>query len=218
MSRSGILLVLMQRGWQAASGLLTIVLLTRCMSPQLQGWYYSFLSVAALYTLFDLGLSVVLVQLAAHRFVGLQWGAAGAPVGPRAQSFVQLMRWSMRRYALLALIFAALLIPGGYWFFSLRDTGIAWLGAWLTLALCTSISIIVLPCLAIVEGSGSVSEAYAIRFAQGVVGAFACWAALLAGAQSCRLRVAYWLRVYGCFGAGQLFCKRPLCVVRQILN
>ncbi|MEN3068230.1 hypothetical protein [Uliginosibacterium sediminicola] len=183
MKPSGILLVLAQRGWQAASGVLTIVLIAHCMSPQLQGWYYSFLSVAALYTLVDLGLSVVLVQHVAHRFVGLHWGAQGEPVGPDAQRFMQLMRWALRRYVFLAVLFAMLLIPGGALFFSQRDDGFSWLAAWLALALSTSLNIVTLPCLAIIEGSGAVREAYAIRFAQGVLGAAACWVVMLAGGQ-----------------------------------
>lgn len=176
--------VLAQRLWQAISGCVSLVLVANGFSEDQQGWYYSFLSVAALYTLFDLGLSIVLVQLAAHSFTGAKWLDGGRLAG-EAFAFRALMRWGGAHYLVLAAIFSALLIPGGWWFFgheaSRIATGIEWQGAWLTLVLATAFSMLGIPFLAGIEGSGRVAQAYSIRLWQGVAGSVACWLVLLAG-------------------------------------
>lgn len=177
--------VFAQRSWQAVSGLLTIIFITHFLSPVLQGWYYSFLSIAALYTLVDLGLSVVLVQISAHLFVGLQWLPHGEITGAEVSKFKSLVGRSTRHYLLLAFIFALLAIPGGMLFFSqqpnLNGQEISWFTPWVTLALITAVSILSLPFLAIVEGCGKVQEVYSVRLAQGVVGSLTCWAVMFSG-------------------------------------
>lgn len=180
-----VIAVFAQRSWQAASGLLTIIFITHFLSPILQGWYYSFLSIAALYTLFDLGLSVVLVQISAHLFVGLQWLPNGEPAGEGSLAFKGLMGRATRRYLLLALFFVILAIPGGMLFFGqqsgLKSQEIAWLVPWVSLAVVTAVSILFLPFLSLVEGSGRVQEVYTVRLIQGVSGSLVCWIVLVQG-------------------------------------
>ena len=96
-------LVFMHRAWQGLSGLVTLLLLTHFLTPIQQGWYYSFLSLAAIYTLFDLGLSVVLVQFSAHLFVNMKWLAKGRVAGASKDQFLSLVGQSIRLYLLLDL-------------------------------------------------------------------------------------------------------------------
>ena len=92
--KTDLVILLTQRLWQALSGVLTIVLVAHFLTPELQGWYYSFISIAALYTLFDLGLSLVIIQITAHLFVGLNWGHKGRPEGNRPHQFQnRLWQW-----------------------------------------------------------------------------------------------------------------------------
>ena len=183
--KTDIVIVLAQRGWQAVSGVITIMMVAHFLTPELQGWYYSFLSIAALYTLFDLGLSLVVVQLAAHLFVDLSWGKLGRPEGAGAARFLQFTRQICQHYRLLACAFALLAIPGGYLFFSnqipVHGVVIEWRFAWLALAIATSLAIFSLPALAIVEGSGNIKEVHQIRLIQGVLGSISCWLVLING-------------------------------------
>lgn len=181
---NGLSYVLAQRLWQAVAGSVTLALVAVVFSPEQQGWYYSFLSVAALYTLFDLGLSIVLVQLAAHAFGDARWGGRGKLSG-NAESFGGLLFWGARHYSVLAAVFLALLLPGGWWFFGQQATQaltfVEWRGPWVALVVATALNMIGIPYLAVVEGSGLVAQVYAVRLAQGVIGALGCWALLLAG-------------------------------------
>jgi hypothetical protein len=84
-------IIFMQRLWEGLAGLLTLFFLTHFLSAALQGWYYSFLSLAALYTMFDLGLSTALVQISAHYFVHNQWSDEGEVIGEKRNHFYRLL-------------------------------------------------------------------------------------------------------------------------------
>lgn len=176
--------VLAQRIWQGISGGVTLGIVALVFTPEQQGWYYSFLSVAALYTLFDLGLSIVLVQVAAHLFTGAAWSGHGAVSG-NAVAFKALVHWGARHYFALALVFVLLLIPGGWYFFGNEAAQAQaineWRGAWCALVGATAVSMLGIPFLSMIEGSGRVAQVYAVRLVQGVVGGLGCWWVLLAG-------------------------------------
>jgi hypothetical protein len=174
--------ILALRGWQAFAGLITTLLAVRYLTPELQGWYYSFLSAASLYTLFDLGLSTVLLQVAAHSFVGLRWASGNRIEGAHPAHFKSLLGKSVRWYALASVAFLALLLPGGWLFFGAKTAaGVPWASCWLALCLLTAGGLVVLPFLAVLEGSGQISQVYTLRLAMAVLGSLACWTTLAAG-------------------------------------
>jgi O-antigen/teichoic acid export membrane protein len=153
------------------------------MSGQTQGWYYSFLSFAALSTLFDLGLSLALVQTAAHLAVSSRWTSAGRLVGEGGQQVRALVAFACRHYVRLAFGFAVLVIPAGLIFFN-SSTGqpAGWRAQWVGLGGVTALSLLPLPFLAILEGCGEVAQVAAVRLVQAIVGSLATWSILLVGA------------------------------------
>ena len=175
-------LVLVLRLWQAGAGLVTTVLAVHFLSAELQGWYYSFLSVAALYTLFDLGLSTVLVQVSAHTFVGSRWSDHGGIEGGAAHHFEALVGHAARWYAAGAVLFAALLVPAGLLFFGAKHATIPhWAFQWLVLCGLTAAGLLVMPFLSILEGTGRIVEVYALRLVTVVSGSIGCWLLLANG-------------------------------------
>ena len=197
---SALTIILAQRLWQAGSGLITIVLVTRFLSPTEQGWYYSLLSFAALYTLFDLGLSYALLQAAAQTFVGLTWRTGGRFEGTHTDQFEALAAWSARHYMRLSLGFFAIVTPAGFALFGYPPSPlVSWQLPWLALSGASGATLLLLPFVAIVEGSGRVTEVYSIRLIQGVVAAIACWIALFTGA-------GLWVVVVAPFAAAVTQC------------
>lgn len=175
-----------QRLWQGLAGLFTLFFLTKYLSVELQGWYYSFLSLAALYTIFDLGLSTALVQISAHFFVRNQWLDKGDLMGETRNEFHGLLGQSTRLYLVLSTLFSLIFIPIGLYFFSQKlpnhvVLGFSWEWPWICLILATSLNILMLPFLALIEGSGRVHEVYLLRLLQGVIGSIGCWIALMLG-------------------------------------
>lgn len=182
-----LIVLLVQRSWQAVSGTVTIMLVAHFLTPEMQGWYYSFLSLAALYTLFDLGLSVILVQMSARMFVDLQWMPRGEVLGAYADRFKSFAAQSLRHYMVLTIAFAGLVIPAGILFFANRPIGgegtASWFWPWMTLGISTAVVILTIPVIALIEGSGEIVESYALRVVQGVAGSITCWIVLVSGGQ-----------------------------------
>ncbi len=176
------LAVFAHRSWQAIAGLVTLVCVAHFLSPVEQGYYYTFASLAALQMVLDMGLSTVLVQVSAHEFGGLAWQRGGGVAGQSTQRFLALINKSFLWYSLAAVVFL-LAYPGGLLFLAGKQDGIGnyWHGAWLVLVIATSASLLVLPALSIVEGSGNVTEVYGVRLAQSCLGALAVWITLLSG-------------------------------------
>lgn len=212
MLRTDIVIIVAQRLWQAGAGLLTMLLVAHFLTPIQQGWYYSFLSLATFAILSDFGLLVVLVPITAHLFVSLRWLPGGQVEGQQASQFYQLMGRSARFYLLLGLIFLILMVPGGWLFFSWR-VGIdslplgQWLPVWIALIIVTVLNLLMLPFLLIVEGSGQVGEVYIVKLVQGLLGAFGCWAVLVAGGG---IWAAVMVPLFGVLVvAGWLLSRRP---------
>lgn len=178
-------LILGQRLWQGAAGLVTVLFVARFLTAEEQGWYYTFVSVAALYSVFDMGLSAAVTQTAAHMFSSLRWRPHGDVEGPAAGRFTALLSRAARVYLLFALAFAAIVAAAGIACFGAKaDEGAAtmfWSGPWLTLVFATAANMLSLPLLSAVEGSGRISEVYGVRLLQGVAGSATCWAIIAGG-------------------------------------
>lgn len=181
-SRGATSAVLAQRVWQAGAGLVTLACIAHFLTPVEQGYYYTFASLAAIQTILDMGLSIVLVQVAAHEFSGLAWGRHGELGGHAHGRFIALVQKSFRWYGAAGALFL-LAYPAGLFFLSGATDGLGydWRGAWLALVIATGVGFFCLPALSIIEGSGQVVEVYVVRLIQGVVGAFAIWIILSMG-------------------------------------
>lgn len=178
--------ILLHRLVQAFFGLGTILLLTHYFSLEKQGWYFTFSSIAAVYTLFDLGLSVVLVQLSAHIFSSVKWLNFGNFKGRLAVDFATLSQRSLKFYIRLSISYLLIVGVLGVIFFSNRDYtfvhgNYGWFLPWCSLVIFTSLNILTLPYLALVEGSGQVNEVYYLRTIQNIFGSLSLWLALVFG-------------------------------------
>ncbi len=173
--------IAVQRMWQSLSGLVTSTLVVACLSPTEQGWYYSLLSVAALFTLFDLGLSQLITQRAAALAPQLK-------VVSDWRRMIKLVRYTDRHYRWAACSFVMLLLPLGWLYFAQAETtpgeavanGFS-LSIWIALVFATAANLWILGAQSLLEGLGRIGQVYATRLAQGIAGAVSGWAVLLAG-------------------------------------
>jgi len=76
-----------QKAWQGFAGLITVVLIAIYLTPVEQGWFYTFISIAALYSIFEMGISVAILQTSATFFVRLRWSKNGHVEGPESRQF-----------------------------------------------------------------------------------------------------------------------------------
>lgn len=178
------LVVFLQKSLQAAFGFVTAMLGAIYLSPADQGYYYTMGSLLSSYVFLDLGLSTLLVQIAARMMSGLQLAEAGAivPSGDARTAFLSMATWAKRWYVRASLV-ALMLIPIGGLYFSRAQSGMQmhWFLPWIVVVLSVALSMRALPMCAIIEGAGRVAEVYWVRIAHYTLGAVLAWGLLIAG-------------------------------------
>jgi O-antigen/teichoic acid export membrane protein len=175
--------VLSQRLWQGLSGLVTTFILILYLSKDYQGWYYTFISISAIYSLFDLGLSSVLSQNSSHFFTKVSWLPRGNISGKDSNKFLQFVSFAIAKYKKLAFIFFILITPlGAFLFFNNPKSYwplYEWLYPWIFLVFVTSLNLFLIPYLSILEGSGKIKEISKLRFLYSAIGSIITWLFLI---------------------------------------
>lgn len=172
------------RGWSALSGLLTLTLIARFLSPAEQGFYYTFYPLVNLQIIFELGFSVVILQTASHEAAHLRITPEGAVTGPSLHHgrLASVLGKAVRWYSLAAFLLLAVLIPAGRHFFSAHTTArtasIHWWGPWILAAIATTVTFQIDPLFSFLEGCGQVPQVARARLAQAITGSALGWTAL----------------------------------------
>ena len=172
------------RAWTSFSGLVTVALIARFLSPAEQGYYFTFGSLVALQILFELGFSVVILQLSAHETAHLTLGADGSVSGSASAHarLASVLQKSVKWYGVASAAMACVLIPAGWRFFSSSVHGpsrIGWHAPWIAVVLASSVTFQIDPMFSFLEGCGMVSRVARTRLAQSITGSVLAWTALL---------------------------------------
>ena len=168
----GMAMIYVSKLWQAISGVLVLIFVSKYLTSDEQGYYFTIINIASLALVFELGLASVLATAAAHSFVGLSWGGGGQALGKDVRGIIGLARYALKWYFVALILSLVVIFQSGGWYLSASVSGvnIHWLGPWTLLMVCSSIALPLTPLLAIVEGSGEVTEVYTVRFLQSLVG------------------------------------------------
>lgn len=176
---------LIGRGWTVIAGPVSVILIARFLSPEEQGFYYTFASILALQVFFELGLSYVILHFASHEKAKLEWSAAGALEGDAdAKSrLATLLRLALVWYGVAALLLIAIVLPAGLVFFSINQppgASIVWRLPWTLIVLFSGFNLAVTPAMSVLEGCGLVAELAFMRIGQGILGSLLLWSVLFA--------------------------------------
>jgi hypothetical protein len=180
----------------------TVLLIVRFLVPVEQGYYYTLLSLAGLQTIFELGFSFVILQLAAHESALLTIGSDGRVEGDpvvhaRLASVIQLtVRWYLRAAVALAVI----VLPIGVVFFSRSAPGevhVHWLGPWIMAVLAVSATFLLTPIYSFLEGCNQVRQVAKLRMVQALIVVAMSWGAIASGhgLYACALVNLGWIAV-----------------------
>jgi hypothetical protein len=172
------------RGWTIVSGAVTILLIARLLSPAEQGYYYTFSSLVALQTVFELGFSFVVLQLAAHESAQLEISPSGAIAGNEVahSRLASILQKSVRWYSVAAVLMAAVLIVAGFHFFAAHQqasASVAWKLPWIFVVLAAIFTFQMDPVFSFLEGCGFVPSVARLRLAQAVTATALAWLAFL---------------------------------------
>lgn len=171
------------RGWASAAGLVTVALIARQLTPAEQGYYYTFGSIVAMQLIFELGFSVVILQLASHETAHLTIHEDGRIEGDERHHarLASVLRKSLHWYTAAAVLMGLLLVPGGWIFFARHaHPGIVvpWHLPWTLVVLASCVTFQIDPIFSFLEGCGMVARVARTRFTQAVLGSSMAWLAL----------------------------------------
>lgn len=153
------------------TGPITMALVLRYLTPEIQGYFYAFSGVVATQVFLEMGFSQNILQFASHEFARLRFTAAQTVEGdPVVKSrLISLGRLAFGYYAVAALILLFAIGIGGHVFFTVSGQhGVAWQGAWWMIAVTAAFSLVINPAWALLEGCNQVA----------VIAQFRFWAAL----------------------------------------
>jgi len=163
----------------------TVLLIVHFMSPVEQGYYYSLLSLVNLQIFFELGFSVVILQMAAHECVHLKLHHDGFIEGNQtaharlASVFQKTVRWYLGAALLMFLVLPVV----GVLFFSRNASHgieVAWQAPWAVTVFFCIVLFFLNPFSSFIEGCGEVRQVASMRFQQALGSIVAAWGALIA--------------------------------------
>ncbi len=158
------------------TGPITMGLVLRYLTPEIQGYFYAFAGVVAMQVFLEMGFSQNILQFASHESAKLHFSAGQTVEGdPVAKSrLISLGRLAFGYYAVAAAIFLLAVGIGGHIFFTVSahhdpaQPAVAWQGAWWLIAATAAGSLAVNPAWSLLQGCNQVA----------VVAKFNFWAAL----------------------------------------
>jgi O-antigen/teichoic acid export membrane protein len=180
-------LTLVGRAWSVAVGLVTILFIGRFLTPETQGYYFTFSSLIALQVFVELGLNYAIVQFASHEMAHLAWNDSVTIEGePGAKTRLQsLLRFTWRWFGGAAVALAIVLVPVGARIVQLDPTSSLppneVLVPWAWLVVLSAANLPVMATVSLLEGCGQVAQVAMLRLVQAVCAAGAMWIVLAAG-------------------------------------
>lgn len=183
-----IFFTLLSRGLQISTALFTVVFIAANLSPEEQGFYYTFGSIVALQVFFELGLTGIITQFVAHEASHLKLNELYQMEGDERyrSRLSSLLRFCVKWYVVVAVfVFVALGVAGSVFFshYSLEHKNVEWFLPWILLAIGTAFNLLLSPITAFLEGLGKVKEIAQLRFVQQIMHPVVVWGGLSIGSK-----------------------------------
>ncbi len=172
------------RLWQLIGATGTVVLMSKFFSEEVQGFYYTMVSLLAAQAFLDLGLGGIIVLLASHEWAHLarENGLIAGSDKSRGR-LAEIYRFGCRWYFYSATAFLVLIAPIGIYL--LADDGNwfeqNWLAPWIICVVLNAASMTLLPRISLLEGCNQVVAVNRMRLSQSVVGSIFVWISMASG-------------------------------------
>lgn len=182
-----IVYVLASKGWNILSGVCILLLISKFLTVEQQGYYFTFSSILGMQVLFELGFGSIIIQFISHEAPNLKFSRVNGALSVSGDNiflfrFFSIIRLSMKWYFIVGLLMLFVVLPAGIVFFSSKLSVLLnlplffvseseWLFPWLTLVFCAIFALTVTPVLSIAEGCGYVAEVARVRLIQSIFNA-----------------------------------------------
>lgn len=177
---------LLFKAWQAGAGLITIPVVIKYLGPVVQGYYYTFASLIALQSFFELGFGIVISVYASHEWFKLRLDSQKGIAGDAnaLSRIVSLGRFVFSYFGMAALAYLAVISIVGFRILDRsHEASVDWVIPWFLHIAFSAVSMWLMPFLSLMEGCNQVAEVAKFRLLQSLVGNAVLWSALVAGCE-----------------------------------
>lgn len=152
--------------WKLFSGPLLLVLIPLYLSAEAQGYWYTFISLAALAVFADMGFSTILLQFSAHEFSHLKFEENKTLSGNQhyLERIATLFRFSMKWSSGMGILAFPIILAVGFVVLNKKQTDVNWIIPWIIYGIASVFVFINSMLLSFIEGCNSVGEVQKIRF------------------------------------------------------
>ncbi len=167
--------------WRLISGPFTLILIPLFLTQEEQGYWFTFISLAALMILADLGFSNIVLQFAAHEFAYLRFNDKNQIVGEEinlkklAAFFVFSIKWAIFLIAVSLPVISVI----GFYLLSQKPTEIHWSFPWLIYIAGSALTFFNSIILCFFEGCDSVGTVQKKRVMISVLMTIIMWVGLI---------------------------------------
>ena len=166
------------------TGPVTMFLLIRYLTPEEQGFFYSFAGAVGIQVFLEAGFAQSITQFSSKEFASLRFNRQGLLTGsPAALSRLRsIFHKANRYYSIMAAVLGVALATGGYFFFSSKaDHGVQWMIPWFVISFCAALGFLLTPFWALLEGCNRIAEVATYRLWFTLAGFFVTAIGLLTG-------------------------------------
>lgn len=170
-------------GWRLFSGPALLFAISQQLNPVYQGYWFTFVSFAALCVFADLGFTTVVLQFSANRFSKLRFARSGYLCGSLSdiEDSAALFLFSLKWIASLSLVGFPIIWGVGFYFLSQREVVVDWKLPWLFYSAGSLLFLIANVVLSFLEGCDSVAKIQKYKLFASMASVAATLGALLLG-------------------------------------
>jgi len=152
--------------WRLTYGPLMLLIVSIKLSSVYQGYWFTFLSLAALSVLADLGFTTIVLQLSAHRFSNLRINKYGYFYGPSGhiERIASVFRFSISWILKLSILVFPVICFFGFYFLSTKSYDVDWLIPWILYSFLSLIILVTNVVYSFFEGCDGVAKIQKYRF------------------------------------------------------
>ena len=159
----------LNQGFKLISGPLFLLLIPFYISREVQGYWFSFMSISALSILADLGFTIIILQFSAHEFAFLKYeNQVLSPIEDKLnvhlERLASVFRFSINWLKKIILLAFPIILVIGFWLFNSKDDNVNWLLPWIVYTLGAAIMFANTVILSFIEGCNNVAITQRIRF------------------------------------------------------